>query len=178
MSQRSMLSTLFLRHGKVWLLPVLLIAGGLMATGLILSDVRFMISGLIVVFLILPMLVAYLYINYALIPECAYNVLPHELEAREDGILFRIYPKREKDNAVSEESEDHLEDERARVSESAPIERLVEYSRLSPYKVGLDSVTFPASQPSGGFVYVPLSAFEEMEAFEQFVKYIADRMKK
>lgn len=161
MPHSKMLAYLFSVHGKVWLIVAASIVIALIILSIALHDLRYVICGLMVIFIIIPMIMSFLYLNYALIPAVAFNVLPHSLQLDGDGINILIYPKKSasKDKEITEEEHD-------------PVSKIIKYSDLINYTVGLDSVYFKLS--GNGFLYIPTAAFESQMQFNDFVTTLCE----
>lgn len=77
---------LLLKKGRLWVIASLLIAIVMIVTALLVSDARFYILALMIIFLMLPMALAFIILNYSLHPDVAFNILPHKLSLKTDGI--------------------------------------------------------------------------------------------
>lgn len=131
-------------------------------------DYRFAIVALMVVFLIAPLAMAWLYLNCGFHADASFNVSWHTLSVGPDAIeitlLKPIYGK------VEEDEEEH-----------EPVERIVGWSKgktlrydsgmLRPYLTGGDGITVPLSGGKG-FIAVPRSAFGDDESYKNFVDRI------
>lgn len=79
---------------------------GFLAAGLLLHDVRWMLVALIVSFLVLPMVMTFVYFNYALSPEVAKGVLPRHFIIDKGRCLTVVYdewPEKEGYNPPADE---------------------------------------------------------------------------
>lgn len=81
MPQKSLVSALIVIYGKWYIIMAAAGLAALILLSIILWDIRFVIVTLMYLFIILPMLMAILYINYALSPDIAFNILPHNIFA-------------------------------------------------------------------------------------------------
>lgn len=188
MSQRALLSYLYSEHGRVWTIVFLVGIAILILAGIFFYDLRLIICGLIVLFIVVPMVIAYLYINYALDPECAYNTLLHTLHLDSDGIEITVYPSMSKKTDEGKDLEEAGAED-INIAHEADVEEIsnldneeitfihrVMYNDLHRYKVGLNSVIIPVGRFRRGFIYIPRKAFECQETFEDFIKRISSKM--
>ncbi|MCM1428174.1 MAG: hypothetical protein NC097_00055 [Clostridium sp.] len=83
-------------------------------------DLRWLIVGLALLFLVAPMLMAFLYIFYALRPFTAYNILPHTIASHPEGLLLtirRTFPQEENEKKKGEEKGKAKEEEKREARE-------------------------------------------------------------
>ena len=79
MSNKKMFSVLYLLNGKVWTIGLLSGVFIFCILGFVI-DFRFFMLALIWVFLISPMVVAFLYFIYGMKPLTAFNTIPHKVK--------------------------------------------------------------------------------------------------
>lgn len=77
-------------HGRWWAIGLLTVVVAGVAAAFAVDDVRWLICGLMVLLIVAPMVMALLYVNYALDADCAFNVLPHKLSLHSEGVMIRI----------------------------------------------------------------------------------------
>lgn len=110
MSQRQLLAYLFRHFGKIWVIVMTVMAVGLAAIAIILSDLRYAILAMMIVFIIFPAAMAFLYFNYALKPDISFNILSHRIKLTPSSLEIEIYPyyksEEKKKKNKSEEKED------------------------------------------------------------------------
>lgn len=183
------------RHaaGWFWICSLAAVISLVMALAV---DLRWLVVLFAVVCLGFPMLAVFLYFYYGLRKECFVNIVPHglSLEAGDDELTVVIY--RLDETAPAEEEKTLEEGEVEEVdSECVPEERVEEkpdkdgedpaddretgpvyletgrfrfpLSELKPYEVGKNSVTLPVGR---GFIWIPLSAWNNEREFADFVK--------
>lgn len=88
-------------HGRWWAIGLLAVAVAGVAAAFAVDDVRWFICGLMVLLIVAPMVMALLYVNYALDGDCAFNVLPHTLSLHSEGVLIRIWTRTAADGGDS-----------------------------------------------------------------------------
>jgi hypothetical protein len=94
MGSGAMARYLLLRHG-FWCTVVVGFAALLLIIIGVAADLRFAILGLMLIFLVLPMLLAFVYFKHGLTLENALNILPHTLTVSEKGITIQTYKRKE-----------------------------------------------------------------------------------
>ena len=184
-SQRTLLATLFMLHGRVSAIVSGVAVAVLIAVSVIAHDVRWAICALMVLFIVWPMTMAFLYINYALDPECAYNALPHTLELLPDGVKIVVFPRdagandgiesgrvaEDLSNEDSSGAKAHMD----MAGEDLPVvERMVSYEKFRPMYIASRGVMYPCGR---GFLFLPRSAFVNNCVFEEFSGRISDSIK-
>lgn len=182
MSQKSLLNTLRQLYGKWYIVTALSIMTVLILLSIITSDLRVVILALMFLFLITPMIIALLYINYALSPDISFNVLPHSIEREEGVIRITIYEKREgkkKENREDDEEDnsagdndagDHDSGDEDNEESDSPIHTLsFKSADLSSYIVFSNYIIVPFGNKRG-FIYLPLSIFKSGEEMLEYVK--------
>lgn len=83
---RCLLGMWFKRYGVWVVLPVIICA----VLGAV-ADIRWFIAAMMIVFLLTPMLLAYLYFYYMLTPEARRAIMPMQLALHADGALDITY---------------------------------------------------------------------------------------
>lgn len=91
----AILRSMYVRRNGVWLaLPVVVC----LAAGFI--DVRFLIAGLLFLVVVMPMVVALIYYNYALVQESRWSILTKEIDFDDDKLTLRFSHERMSDVAL------------------------------------------------------------------------------
>ena len=91
------LGRIYLRDRWPWLLAPLVLCTAL-AVGL--ADVRWAVVGLMLLFVVIPMVLALAYINYALSAEARWSLLAKQLTVGDDGIAMQFDDERMHDHFV------------------------------------------------------------------------------
>lgn len=136
---------LVFRYAGVWLLLLSATAVTGVALG-IAVDLRWMIAALMVVFIIIPMVLAFLYYYYGLRRECFVNMLPHRIVVEDEGISVRL-------KLSSAECQEN--------KECSYRNEFFSFSEMQPYRIGTDSVIIPFKAPVRGFIWIPADAFDD-----------------
>ena len=188
MSQRRMLLRLFSLYGRPWLIGMALMVIGLAIWAIAVEDVRILICALIVVFIVVPMVIAILYINHSLSPDVAFNVLPHTLKLTDTGVELTVFKKRTEDDAHERQADKTGAEKEPEFTNSAnpadsgttgsveeeeSFNRIIPYSYFGKYVVGAECVYLEVGKH--GFMYLPLGAFKGPEEMREFLADIAGR---
>lgn len=153
--------SLIFRYAWIWLLSLSLLGVAGLVLGITL-DLRWFVVGLMMVFLILPMIFAFLYYYYGLKRECYINTVSHVLEIGEEGITVSM-----KFNDCNE-NEGISEYER---------KEFFPYDLMKPFEVGSKSVTIPFIGKRNGFIWIPADAFENEDILSSALKHLDNRLK-
>lgn len=160
---------LFERHGSSWLIGCVALIFVSIFLGIVL-DYRIFLLALIIVCLVAPAMMMILYFNYGLKGLNYINVIDHKVAVGEGMVNITLYGR--KDDAISEDNESEAEEE-----QSEPMQEIRTYSfppdRLGGFTLGSDYALFSFSPASDGFLYVPVSAFTDIEMFSEFVERLA-----
>lgn len=172
MSLGHILYVLFSFNASKWL--YLIIAGliGLISAVIIWGEIEWIICCLMVILIVLPMAFVFLFINYGMHPDIAFNVVPHKLSLTEKGISIEMYKLKKKEHAHEDKdprSEDLLKENEEEDEEI--VKREIPFLNLSgKYKLGPDCVYLLMRKT--GFVYIPSSAFGSPEEMNDFLNNI------
>lgn len=155
MSHGSFVRKMLVLDAKWWLAGFVLAFLLCLVIGLI-WDLRFIALGCMIVFLIFPMCMAYMYYSVGLTPECAANVSEHRLLFSEEGIVAEIYV--------------HDDDDTQKVTRVTRLE--VPAHRIKRCVLFPDGVALRVRE--GGFLWIPSDALGSTErlgeALEPYLK--------
>ena len=178
--------------GKWLLIPLAIFITSIALAFLI--DLRYVIVAMMVLLILVPMMMAFLYIYYGLAPGCWQNIIEKELEIVDDGINVKmyIYPKKDKideqdskpivdkwadfDKVEDEESTEEVEDSTAEESMPEPdVEvlyrnRLIRWNEIKQMKVSTDRIFLTLTDRPLGFLHIPISSLSDTTAFIQVLK--------
>lgn len=158
------LRTILLQNGKVWISVsiALIVIGMLLGVSI---DYRYAIIALMILFLLIPLEIAMLYFYYGFLECCYFNAILHKLtfEGSEIKVTMK-WTKREEEEEISD-GESKAEEE---------IYRNITFNKelFCKFVVLNDSVVFHMKTKMG-FLWLPISAFEDETKFTEFVKEIA-----
>ena len=153
MPAKQMLSVLFMQNGLIWFL--LGIVGIIVFIFLgVAVDPRFYILALIWLFMITPLVVAFLYFYYGMRPLTAFNSIPHKLFFSENTVWVHLI-------SITEEGKD----------EECSVDK-------KDYSVGKDSFTGMKTGGNyvllffnkAGWLYLPVSSFNTVDEFRDAIK--------
>lgn len=173
MNAVNFLTTFIFRYAWLWLLALCAIGLGGLILGIVV-DLRWMVVGLMVVLIILPMIASFLYYYYGLKPECYINTVPHFFEFSEDGISVTMtFPKVEK--TQSDEDADlpvSKEEDSPQITRS----EFFSYATMSPFVVNSKSVIIPFKTPLKGFLWIPEDAFDDEEKMASTLRFLDNKI--
>lgn len=149
MQAKKVLSVLFMEYGITWLVVALVGIAVFLILGF-LSDYRFFILALIWVFLFLPLVMAFLYFFYGMLPLTAFNSVPHVLIFSDSSITVRLHDTNQEENDDEPEETSHKEYE-------------VNKDLFLHYKTGPDYVLLFFKK--NGWLWLPVAG---LESFKQF----------
>lgn len=145
------LGRLYLRDRWPWLVAPFVLCGILSAA---LSDVRWVIVGLMILFIAIPMILALAYINYALSMEARWSVLSKTLTLDNDGLLLQF-------------EDDRMHD------------RLIPWHEISGIKVGGEAFLVMLKVRHYTFLMIPFTVIEQSGIpIQQFARQLAIESKK
>lgn len=168
--------TLFLLYGKPWIIGGCILLTAAVLLGIFL-DLRWIIIALMIVFIVSPMILSFLFFYYGMNPISVINSPPHQLEFDENGIMASIFtqtatsqPKEEAD--IDDKSPHHQKDKYEKKSE-----RAISYSSIYSYIVGTSDVIIRSHSSGEGFLIIPLKAFNDNKRFIRAIDMVANGMR-
>lgn len=191
MPAREMLGILFLLHGRAWAIGCGVALAAFAVAAIATADIRWGICALMFLCIVCPAIMAFLYINYAIHPDCAFNALPHSLEFLHDSIRITIIPSRPK--GKTDEATDGLTDEKIdnhtgctaydtapadaggdlpEEEERKPIVRHIQLSEIR--QIDLPIIKF--GRNGHGFIYITPKAFADMADYRKCIGRLSKNM--
>ena len=129
-----------------WLvIPMILLLIAITIT-FILNDIRFVIIGLMILFIIIPMILAFLYISYGLMENCYINIIEHEVEFSSECLILKSHIKK-------------ITDEENEETEIRIMERKLPWDAISKVTYNIDNLMLLINKPNFGFLLIPTSSF-------------------
>jgi len=171
----SFAAEMLFRYSGAWLLGLFALA----LLGIILGvavDLRLLVVGLMVFFVVIPMVLAFLYYYFGLRRECFINTIPHSVLIDDEGLTVRMilhYDNAGSDDDIKEykhESSDNNEELRIR-------EEYFSFSQMLPYRIGSRSVIIPLCTPAKGFIWIPSDAFDDKAELVAALELIDTRIR-
>lgn len=169
-SSSRLLGLLMMRWGFYPLLAAFTFFLAGVALGIFL-DIRWLIVAFMVLCIVIPALVAFIYFWYALKPLCSFNILPHTLRSTPDGIEVRIrvnapISKEDSSKKSVEQEEDPADKSKAQVKEGKEPEYrtiLIPRSQMQPPQIyGSGLLCFLGPTGRDGLIIFP-PGFDENE---------------
>lgn len=149
--------TMIFRYAAVWVVALMVIALVGVAFGIIV-DIRWMIVGFMVVFIVIPALLMFFYYSYGLKRECYVNAVNHRIIVGDEGVTARIivpaFTETDKDGNITETPE-RMRDE------------FFSYDAMTEVRRNIKSFTITLGPPHRGFLWIPETAFPTPEAYER-----------
>lgn len=127
------LGRMYLRDRWPWLAAPVLLCGAMAAAW---ADVRWLVVGLMLLFVAIPMVLALAYINYALSLEARWSLLNKELTITDQGLMLQF------------------EDQRLH-------DRLITWSEVNRVEVGGNAFLVMLSVRRYTFLMIPFTAIEQ-----------------
>ncbi len=138
-----------------------------------LVDIRFLILSAMIVFIILPMVIGYLYYYHALGKYYHFNVVDHNIRIGDDALHVVMYfPVKMEKDADREVDEDRVNGDEQESVEYKTLEYKIRYEDLGRCNISFRSAIFPVGSPEVGFLWLPESAFNESGDFQEIIDCI------
>ena len=161
MKRSQLLAILTLLYGWSWLLVLGIAVIATMGIGIFI-DIRYSIISLMIIFLVSPLFIVYLYFYHGLKPMTAINIVPHRLTVSNNGIGIDIpekpYPDKKEEN----------------IKGTAGHAIFHPYSSFGKYISGNTGFILIFTDHNNGFLWVPYSTFrndtESRDFLEAFQK--------
>ncbi|MDE6866592.1 MAG: hypothetical protein K2J23_04275 [Muribaculaceae bacterium] len=179
---------LFAMYGGRWIAVIALSVFLCLIAGIV-FDWRFLFLALIIIALIAPPIVMFLYFNYGMKGKNYLNILDHKLSISDTSLKVTLYPyvkEEDRGDRIGKEMEDKSEDERLRrekgsgyddeaEGDAMPRSREYEYSfaDFGGYLTGKGSVIFPFLPPNVGFLVIPEKSFANHDDFIEAIRLIS-----
>ena len=128
LSPKKLLGILFMQYGSPWLIAILVGIALFVVLGFSV-DIRFFVVALIWIFLVVPLLVAFLYFYYALDPLTALNAIPHKIRYDEKEITVVVIDKKEEEEVETSKEADTRKEKAERKEPSLGNEKCVKVGR-------------------------------------------------
>ena len=170
--------TMLMLYGYAWIA-----AAGCLLVPMILAgifvDVRWIIVTLMAIFIVFPMLLAFLFFYYGLNRVSVINSTLHSLVFDNDGLSVSIYNKEDGSGAGDKSS---AKGEVSKGEEKKPRYELrsqteIPYSAVKDYIVGVSDIILRTNLSGKGFLIIPLSAFADQSMLMQAIENVKCKMK-
>lgn len=121
-------------------------------------DLRWLIIGLMVVCIVTPMVIAFLYFNYGLRPESFVNIVPHTVRIEPGAVCVEaVFRENAADDNDPPDDSERPDLEEKRVNWRFPIDPALPYTPLS------SAIRINLTRDFRGFIYVPYESFTHEE---------------
>lgn len=165
--------TMLMLYGKRWIAAAACLLLPMILMGIFL-DVRWVIVSLMAIFIVFPMLLAFLFFYYGMNRVSVVNSTRHALEFGEEGINALIYDKAEASpgSEDTQERQPAAKDEEMKPQYRLRSKTLIGYPCVTGYSVGVSNVVLHTTLGGKGFLIVPLSAFADKPTFMQAIEMV------
>lgn len=146
-------------YAKGWIVAIVLLAVAALLAG-IFFDLRWGVVFLMIVFLVAPMILAFLYIFHGMRPLTALNVAPHKITFGKQNIAVTA-------------CHSHTDPETGEAVMTEIQTKSIPHGLLQGFITGQDYLFLLYNSPEKGFLWLPLSAFSDPKDFETAIKAIS-----
>lgn len=175
MLPREMLKVLMLNYSGIWM--AIAIGGAvILCIGGALIDIRIWVLALMWIFILVPLLIAFLYFNYGMMPLTALNCIPHILTFKDSEIEVKI---KNHDQELKSESEQNEDSKNKYLSpDHNDYERhiVIQLNDFSYLKSGGEYVILFFHPKNRGWLWLPVSAFPSIEDFHSALKHLTNKV--
>lgn len=156
MSSGSFAKELLFEYAWIWLLGLSLIAVGGLVLGFVI-DFRWILIGFMIICLVIPMALAFLYYYYGFRRECVVNTIDHRVIVAEDGLICRLrIPVDNDDNEIRYRWRDEF----------------FPFASMKKFVIGNNAAIIPLKSPSKGFLWLPSDSFNEEEHLSALLRLL------
>lgn len=157
MPRRQLITNLLQLYGWGPVAVTLIVSIPALAAGIFL-DIRWLIVFFLVICVVSPMVLAFIFIFHGLRPSTASNLTPHTIEINKDGIHISIYRSTEEDGFE------------LITTHSYP------FNTVRRLWASQDAVTAILLPPEKGFIWIPSAAFPSKEKALDAFREMADKI--
>lgn len=151
LSPNKMLYFLFMEYGMIWALFTFIGLCIFLVLGFTI-DYRFFILSLLWIFLVIPLLIAFLYFYYGLAPITALNCLNHKILMSGNQVMIRI-----------------IENQKENTPTTKDLAHVLSLNKNEYYKKKSGSDCFLFFFHQKGILWLPYEAFDSQEEFKSFL---------
>lgn len=171
-------SEMIFKYGAIWLITLCVCA----LAGLILGiavDLRFFLASFMVIFIIAPLVLIFIYYYFGLKKECYVNAVNHSIIIHPSHIEAKLVFNTPKDIDTEngdEENSPFADSKKSVDSETISRSETFEFSEFREVRLGLDSITLEFLPSRKGFVWIPAFAFDDPKDYHAAYKYLTERL--
>lgn len=162
---KKILLSLILEYGMVWIMAGLCLCLSFIVLGFII-DFRFYFLALFSVFVIIPLILAFIYFYHGLKPLTAYNVIPHSIEIDNNDLKINLFGGGGSDKDST--NEEGLQENRRQIE--------MKNYKVSKIKTGTDYFLVFMNSPVEGILHVPVGCMEDPIHFKKLFNYFQHSM--
>ncbi len=144
-----------------------------------LLDIRYLIVSAMAIFILLPTAMMFLYYYHGLDKNCYFNIVDHNILLKDDCIEITMYFHLVDDMGNDKDiADDNCSDSNCEISRSVRKSILsINYKDIGKYKVFSDCVIYPIGRPVTGFIWLPVSAFDDAVSFREAIGLLSSHLK-
>lgn len=182
MSNSRLIVTMFYLYSLCPIVILVILAVAAITAGIV-YDIRWAIVFLLVVFIVTPLLMTFLYFYHGLRSSTASNVTPHTLLFSHEGITVKILEVDDKpldpdDNTPDAEEQPCSTDEN-KPRHSSPKHYSLRhklffpYAGIDRYRAGRDGFIITLREPEKGFLWLPYDSFGNLETLQYALGFLS-----
>lgn len=156
----ALFSRLLMRFGMAWMSAIAVLFIAFIIVAIAMSDLRWVVLSLMVLFIVMPMCAAWLYFNYGLREECWFNTSPHVVSISPEAVTVkvRVAP------LLGEDGEEEVAGRNYDV--------VFTPEHISPYSLSPGGIIVPVKKRNSGFLILPYDVFDSKDDFSRAVKHL------
>ncbi len=168
--------TMMTLYGKSWILWTLTIMLPFIVAGII-FDLRWVIIALMLLFIIMPMMLAALYFYYGMNRISVINSTYHKFEFSSKSIRAYIYSKELPTQIQASTSTDTVISDEDKPDYTLRSQIDIPYSIIKDFVVGMQEVILRTNLNGRGFLLLPLSSFQDKQIFAKTLEIVTTEKK-
>lgn len=167
MSSINFFTTFIFKFGGLWLLILSFIAVFALIIGISI-DIRWLITGLMVIFILIPLIAVFIYYTFALKKECYVNTVSHLLEFTNEGVEAILMFKH------GNIQDDDSQGETSSVTDQRNI--FLPYSSMERIELNANALIILFKSPQKGFLWIPENAFDNKDLFFELLGFLHQKL--
>lgn len=160
--------TLFMQKGltPICMISLVLLVGFFVGLAI---DLRFLILSAMIVFIIIPLIIGFLYYYYALDKYYRFNVVDHNITMGNKGLTITMFFPLNKEEEADEENDCQTSKESHDEADYKVVKQTIDYAEIGMPTYQSKSVIYRLGKKDNGFLWIPESAFETTGDFQKFI---------
>lgn len=171
-SRRTVLLHIFLIHSKWIGIFAVITVSILLSLSFVLKDLRFIILAMMGVFIVFPLVLGFLYINYAIHPDIAFNSLSHRIILSSDNNMINLAIIKESDSGKDDGEEAESKDV-TNMTEELYYLKPIPVSSLNSCIIG--SKEYIIEFNKDGLLFIPFTLINKSEELRNLIESLLER---